>query len=108
MHIIYIYLCVCVCINAGHTSGVGCVAFDAHEEAVVAGAASGTLKLWDLNQARALTHAHALAHAHARTRTRTHAHTHGSQCGTLKLWDLRQAPALILCMHAELAHVTIL
>ena len=38
--------------RAGHTSGIGCVGFDAREEAVVAGAASGTLKLWDLCQAR--------------------------------------------------------
>ena len=39
---------------AGHQSAVECVAFDANEEAVVAGAAGGTLKLWDLEQAKAV------------------------------------------------------
>ncbi len=29
-----------------------CVAFDAAEEVVVAGAAGGTLKMWDLEQAK--------------------------------------------------------
>lgn len=33
---------------AGHQSAVECVAFDAAEEAVVAGAAGGTLKMFDL------------------------------------------------------------
>ena len=36
----------------GHQSGVECVAFDAAEEAVVAGAAGGTLKIWDIAAAK--------------------------------------------------------
>ena len=39
---------------AGHQSAVECVTFDANEEVVVAGAAGGTLKLWDLEQAKAV------------------------------------------------------
>lgn len=37
---------------AGHTSAVESVAFDASEVVVVAGAASGTIKLWDLEEAK--------------------------------------------------------
>jgi katanin p80 WD40 repeat-containing subunit B1 len=37
---------------AGHQSGVECVAFDAAEEAVVAGAAGGTLKMFDIAAAK--------------------------------------------------------
>ena len=37
---------------AGHQSPVECVAFDSAEEAVVAGAAGGAVKLWDLEQAK--------------------------------------------------------
>ena len=37
---------------AGHQSGVECVAFDATEEAVVAGAAGGTLKMFDIAAAK--------------------------------------------------------
>lgn len=36
----------------GHQSPVECVTFDRAEEVVVAGAAGGTLKLWDLEQAK--------------------------------------------------------
>ena len=36
----------------GHSAAVTCVSFDAQEEVVAAGAASGTLKLWDLHEAR--------------------------------------------------------
>ena len=39
---------------AGHQSAVECVTFDSNEEVVVAGAAGGTLKLWDLEQAKAV------------------------------------------------------
>jgi katanin p80 WD40 repeat-containing subunit B1 len=37
---------------AGHQSAVECVTFDAAEEVVVAGAAGGTLKMWDLAAAK--------------------------------------------------------
>lgn len=37
---------------AGHQSPVECVAFDNGEEAIVAGATGGTIKLWDLEQAK--------------------------------------------------------
>lgn len=36
----------------GHQSPVECVTFDAAEENVVAGSASGTIKLWDLEEAK--------------------------------------------------------
>jgi WD40 repeat protein len=36
----------------GHQSGVECVTFDAAEEVVVAGAAGGTIKMWDLAAAK--------------------------------------------------------
>ena len=45
---------------AGHQSGVECVAFDATEEAVVAGAAGGTLKMFDIAAAKG-ARAHAAA-----------------------------------------------
>uniref|UniRef100_A0A061R040 Katanin p80 wd40 repeat-containing subunit b1 protein n=1 Tax=Tetraselmis sp. GSL018 TaxID=582737 RepID=A0A061R040_9CHLO len=37
---------------AGHQSPVDCVAFDNSEEVVAAGATSGTVKLWDLEEAK--------------------------------------------------------
>lgn len=37
---------------SGHTSAVESVTFDAAEVLVVAGAASGTIKLWDLEEAK--------------------------------------------------------
>ena len=37
---------------SGHTSAVECVSFDSNEQTVIAGSAGGTLKLWDLEQAR--------------------------------------------------------
>jgi katanin p80 WD40 repeat-containing subunit B1 len=36
----------------GHTSAVESVAFDSTEVFVAAGAASGTVKLWDLEEAK--------------------------------------------------------
>jgi hypothetical protein len=40
---------------AGHQSGVECVAFDSTEEAVVAGAAGGTLKMFDIAAGKGAT-----------------------------------------------------
>jgi katanin p80 WD40 repeat-containing subunit B1 len=37
---------------SGHTSAVESVTFDSAEALVVAGAASGTIKLWDLEEAK--------------------------------------------------------
>ena len=37
---------------SGHTSAVECVTFDSNEQTVIAGSAGGTLKLWDLEQAK--------------------------------------------------------
>ncbi|PRQ16969.1 putative transcription factor WD40-like family [Rosa chinensis] len=37
---------------SGHTSGIDSVSFDSSEVLVVAGAASGTIKLWDLEEAK--------------------------------------------------------
>ncbi len=37
---------------SGHQSPVECVSFDIAEELVVAGAQGGTVKLWDLEQAK--------------------------------------------------------
>lgn len=36
----------------GHSSGIDSVTFDASEVLVAAGAASGTIKLWDLEEAK--------------------------------------------------------
>ena len=36
----------------GHSNGVDSVTFDASEGVVAAGAASGTIKLWDLEEAK--------------------------------------------------------
>ena len=37
---------------SGHTSAVECACFDSNESTVIAGSAGGTLKLWDLEQAK--------------------------------------------------------
>lgn len=37
---------------SGHTSGIDSVSFDSSEVLVAAGAASGTVKLWDLEEAK--------------------------------------------------------
>ena len=39
---------------SGHTSGVDSVSFDSSEVLVAAGAASGTVKLWDLEEAKGM------------------------------------------------------
>uniref|UniRef100_A0A6N2LEJ7 Katanin p80 WD40 repeat-containing subunit B1 homolog n=1 Tax=Salix viminalis TaxID=40686 RepID=A0A6N2LEJ7_SALVM len=41
---------------SGHTSGVDSVSFDSSEVLVAAGAASGTVKLWDLEEAKLFAH----------------------------------------------------
>jgi len=46
---------------SGHQSPVECVSFDNAEEVVVAGAQGGTVKLWDLEQAKG----HCLSVAHS-------------------------------------------
>jgi WD40 repeat protein len=49
-------MCLVIWVNvqslSGHTSAVESVTFDAAEVVVVAGAASGTIKLWDLEEAK--------------------------------------------------------
>lgn len=40
----------------GHTSGIDSVSFDSSEVLVAAGAASGTIKLWDLEEAKSMLH----------------------------------------------------
>lgn len=37
---------------SGHSSGIDSVSFDSSEVLVAAGAASGTIKLWDLEEAK--------------------------------------------------------
>jgi katanin p80 WD40 repeat-containing subunit B1 len=39
---------------SGHTSGIDSVSFDSSEVLVAAGAASGTVKLWDLEEAKSM------------------------------------------------------
>ena len=39
---------------SGHTSGIDSVSFDSSEALVAAGAASGTIKLWDLEEAKSM------------------------------------------------------
>ena len=64
---------------SGHTSPVECVAFDASEEVLVAGAAGGTLKIWDPEEGRG-TPSHPpppSAHSHRpATRRARSPHTH--------------------------------
>ena len=55
---------------SGHTSAVECVSFDSNESTVIAGSAGGTLKLWDLDQAKV-----------ARTLT-----GHRSNCVSVQVW----------------------
>ena len=40
---------------SGHQSPIECVSFDQAEEVVVAGAHGGTIKLWDLDQAKGVS-----------------------------------------------------
>lgn len=40
---------------SGHSSGIDSVSFDSSEVLVAAGAASGTIKLWDLEEAKSMT-----------------------------------------------------
>ena len=42
-------------ILSGHSSGIDSVSFDSSEVLVAAGAASGTIKLWDLEEAKSMT-----------------------------------------------------
>ena len=42
-------------ILSGHSSGIDYVSFDSSEVLVAAGAASGTIKLWDLEEAKSMT-----------------------------------------------------
>lgn len=39
---------------SGHSSGIDSVGFDSSEVLVAAGAASGTIKLWDLEEAKSM------------------------------------------------------
>jgi katanin p80 WD40 repeat-containing subunit B1 len=39
---------------SGHSSGIDSVNFDSSEVLVAAGAASGTIKLWDLEEAKSM------------------------------------------------------
>lgn len=39
---------------SGHSSGIDSVSFDSSEVVVAAGAASGTIKLWDLEEAKSM------------------------------------------------------
>lgn len=39
---------------SGHSSGIDSVSFDSCEVLVAAGAASGTIKLWDLEEAKSM------------------------------------------------------
>ena len=39
---------------SGHSSGIDSVSFDSSEVLVAAGAASGTIKLWDLEEAKSM------------------------------------------------------
>jgi len=45
---------------SGHSSGIDSVSFDSSEVLVAAGAASGTIKLWDLEEAKSTQFLNAL------------------------------------------------
>eukprot|EP00325_Prymnesiales_sp_UTEX-LB-985_P001745 CAMPEP_0174710366 /NCGR_PEP_ID=MMETSP1094-20130205/12021_1 /TAXON_ID=156173 /ORGANISM="Chrysochromulina brevifilum, Strain UTEX LB 985" /LENGTH=631 /DNA_ID=CAMNT_0015909165 /DNA_START=20 /DNA_END=1915 /DNA_ORIENTATION=+ len=77
---------------AGHTSAVECVTFDSNEQTVIAGSAGGTLKLWDLEQAkvaRTLT-----GHRSNCVSVQWHPYgeffASGSVDTNLKIWDIRR------------------
>lgn len=48
------YFCLHTQSLSGHTSGIDSVSFDSSEVLVAAGAASGTIKLWDLEEAKSM------------------------------------------------------
>lgn len=48
------YLLLLVQSLSGHSSGIDSVSFDSSEVLVAAGAASGTIKLWDLEEAKSM------------------------------------------------------
>jgi len=70
----------------GHTSSVECVTFDSNESTVIAGSAGGTLKLWDLEQAKV-----------ARTLT-----GHRSNCISVQVYTLTASSACCLRSFREL------
>ena len=77
---------------SGHTSAVECVSFDSNEQTVIAGSAGGTLKLWDLEQAkvaRTLT-----GHLSNCVCVQWHPYgeffASGSVDTNLKIWDIRR------------------
>ena len=47
-------MCLCMQSLSGHSSGIDSVSFDSSEVLVAAGAASGTVKLWDLEEAKSM------------------------------------------------------
>ena len=87
---------------SGHTSAVECVSFDSNEQTVIAGSAGGTLKLWDLEQAkvaRTLT-----GHLSNCISVQWHPYgeffASGSVDTNLKIWDIRRK----LCIQTYKGH----
>jgi len=76
----------------GHSSAIGCVSFDIHEENVLAGSAGGTLKLWDLDQQKVVR----TMNGHKTNCTSVDFHpfgeffASGSLDTNLKIWDIRR------------------
>ncbi|DBA81283.1 TPA: hypothetical protein ACH3X2_006901 [Trebouxia sp. C0005] len=77
---------------SGHQSPVECVSFDNAEEAVVAGAQGGTIKLWDLEQAKVIR----TLTGHRSSCLSVNFHpfgdffASGSLDTSLKVWDVRR------------------
>ena len=87
---------------SGHSSPVECVGFDPAEEVVVAGSATGTIKLWDLEEAKVHTaplfislpplfFAHSSLVECVGFDPAEEVVVAGSATGTIKLWDLEEA-----------------
>ena len=86
----------------GHQSPVECVTFDRDEEVVVAGAAGGTLKLWDLESAKVVRTL--VGHRSNCTSVDFHPFgeffASGSLDTNLKIWDVRRKG----CIHTYKGH----
>ena len=82
-----------------------CVSFDSAEEIVVAGATGGTVKLWDLEQAKGM-HANALKNAQASCTVKSQHWLHCKECAFLHICTCKRQTFLHLGQESNVpAHV---